>query len=334
VAESLDIAVVGPTQEDDFAWNIAAGLRALGHRPTLVGALVPSFGSGTLAKVVAGAQVSALRHPRTRGPVVRGLRSRLLDRRFDLALTVQSLPPDLVREVVAAGTPVTFWFPDCVANLGALWMFEAPYTALFFKDPLLVIRLRAVQGLPVHYLPEACNPDIHRVPNDPRNDPGIVVAGNYYSTRLRLLERLARDGVDLRLYGGRFPADSAESPIAAIHSHEYVTGTTKARVFAGARAVLNNLHPAEMDGMNCRLFEAAACGAVVVTEERGALRELFQVGDEVLAFSDYDGLLRILRGLDHDAYDTPAIRQSAATRAHLDHTYELRLGSLLGACGR
>ncbi len=54
-----------------------------------------------------------------------------------------------------------------------------------------------------------------------------------------------------------------------------VFGHDKARVFREAAAVLNNLHPAEMRGVNARLFEATASGAAVLCERRPVLDELF-----------------------------------------------------------
>ena len=43
--------------------------------------------------------------------------------------------------------------------------------------------------------------------------------------------------------------------------------------------------------MNGRLFQATGCGAAVLTEFRPAVPELFAVGDEVLAFRDFDELV-------------------------------------------
>jgi spore maturation protein CgeB len=94
-------------------------------------------------------------------------------------------------------------------------------------------------------------------------------------------------------------------------------------------AVLNNLHPAEDAGMNCRLFEAAASGAVVVTEERVGLRDLFAPGEEVLTFDTYDGLVTTLRGLLGDSAVGLPVADAAASRAHREHTYEHRLTSIL-----
>ena len=46
-----------------------------------------------------------------------------------------------------------------------------------------------------------------------------------------------------------------------------------------------------MNGVNVRLFEAAGCGAAVLTEFRSTVPKLFAVGKEVLAFHDFDDLV-------------------------------------------
>jgi spore maturation protein CgeB len=51
--------------------------------------------------------------------------------------------------------------------------------------------------------------------------------------------------------------------------------------------VLDNLHPAEMHGLNCRLFEATAAGRAVLCESRPARAELFDTDREVLAFASF-----------------------------------------------
>ena len=84
-----------------------------------------------------------------------------------------------------------------------------------------------------------------------------------------------------------------------------------------------------MRGVNARLFEAAGCGAAVLTEFRPTLPELFEVGKEVLAFHDFDDLLdQATRLLSEDGL-TARLGDAAALRAHRDHTYDLRLTTIL-----
>jgi spore maturation protein CgeB len=77
------------------------------------------------------------------------------------------------------------------------------------------------------------------------------------------------------------------------------------------------------------LFEAAGCGAAVLTEFRPTLPGLFDVGDEVLAFHDFDELVDQAARLLGEAGLTARLGDAAARRAHRDHTYDLRVAEIL-----
>lgn len=224
---------------------------------------------------------------------------------------------------------MVLWFPDAVSNMGNLTMFRAPYTAYFFKDPLLVERLINVYQLPAHYLPEACTPRWHRPVGVSGSDPHIAVVGNIYPTRVHLLEALLAADIPIRLHSGGRPKHmpgfrSTELPIG-----KFVAKEDKSRVFHQARAVLNNLHPAEMMSVNCRLFEATAAGGVVLCEDRPSLPESFEPGVEVATFSRFGELVELAKAAMEEPTQFDQLRVRATARAHTDHTYVHRLTELL-----
>jgi spore maturation protein CgeB len=110
-----------------------------------------------------------------------------------------------------------------------------------------------------------------------------------------------------------------------VHVGRLIVGEEKAQVFRSAAAVLNNLHPAEISGVNARLFEAAGCGAAVLTEYRPALPSLFAIGEEVLAFRDFAELVGHARRLLSEDGLSAKLGDAAAGRAHASHSYEKRL---------
>jgi spore maturation protein CgeB len=159
----------------------------------------------------------------------------------------------------------------------------------------------------------------------------VVVAGNLYPSRVVLLEKLYQRGIPLRIHTRTWPRWLGDRPLRQAVVAREVVRHEKARVFRSAAAVLNNLHPAEMDSVNCRLFEAAGCGALVLCEKRPVLGDLFALESEVLAFAGFDELLEQIRfALDHPS-DGERIGDAAAVRAHSDHTYDVRLAELLSA---
>lgn len=320
------VGVVGPASEDDFAANILDGLNDLGIRAVSLGhqAVAPSV-LGRRARSVAQ---SLIRDPRLGPQMERGIVRRAREEEVDLVITVISLTPDTVRALRADGVRVALWFPDHVANLGPLWMFNAPYDGLFFKEPALVRRLSSLLDLPLHYLPEACNPRIHRPVESNEATGKVAVVGNLHPIRARLLERLASDGIPLTIYGP--PAHAAlHQSLAPLHAGRYVRGIEKSAVFGSAAAVLNSLHPAEMEGMNCRLFEATAAGGTVVSEHRAELERFFDVEREIVAFRSYGELVDTLRAILEDKSLGRQLGEAASRRAHAEHAYTDRLKVLL-----
>jgi spore maturation protein CgeB len=322
----LRIGIVGPTWPDSMADNIIDALRDMGHQPVSVGSTY-SFGNPytSAAALMARNKLPRL-DERAQRPIVRAA----LDSGCEVVIvTEQRLMPNAVRQLQQNGVKVALWFPDSVANMGRQLMLLGPYDLICLKDPFVVRRLQALLDLPVLYLPEACNPHCHRPLCAAGTEPYLALAGNMYPSRIRLLERLASHGIPLRLYGAKFSRWTGETPLSAMHTGRVVIGEEKARVFRSAAGVLNNLHPSEIEGVNARLFEAAGCGAAVLTEYRPTLPHLFDIGEEVLAFRDFDELLAQARRLLDDAGLTAKLGDAAAARAHTEHSYARRIDVIL-----
>lgn len=327
----MRIGVVGPTWPDSFAYNIIDALRAMGHHPVSLGSSYSAGGPYLTSVIRTIRDMVTILDERAQRRIVRAAR----DNDCEVIINVeQRLMPSVVGQLRRDGASVALWFPDALQNMGRQLMLLAPYDAIFVKEPHLVARLRALLDLPLFYLPEACNSRLHQPLATPGTERCLVIAGNMYPSRIRLLERLMAEGIPLRLYGAGFPRWAGQTPLRAVHAGRSVFGAEKARILRSAAAVLNNLHPGEVSGVNARLFEAAGCGAAVLTESRPALEELFAVGEEVVAFRDFDELISEATRLLSDGGLSAKLGDAAARRAHECHTYEKRLEILLDKISR
>ncbi len=323
----MRIGVIGHLQPDSFADNVADSLMRMGHEVVRLGPGRARYSSTVLTRV---SDLARQASPRLDDRLQAGVATAALEAGCEAVLNTEiHLAPAAVSRLRAAGVRVAFWYPDHITNIGRQSMLLAPYDALFFKEPILVDRLRSMLGLPAHYLPEACNPTWHRPHGEAGVDPHLVVVGNMYPSRTLLLDRLTAKGIPLRLYGARPPRWLGDAPSLRAHTGRSVVRHEKARVFREAAGVLNNLHPGEVLGVNCRLFEATGCGGAVLTEFRPVLPELFDIGTEVLAFHDFDELvLQAERVLGEDGLSR-RLGDAAAKRAHAEHTYDHRLAAIL-----
>jgi spore maturation protein CgeB len=323
----MRVGVIGLTGPDTFADNIARCLPHLGVQAVPLGPSTPQPRNKFLRLAT---QLAARQTAETLEWFQRPLVSRVRDSDCDVIINVeQSLMPATVAKIKSGGPQIALWYPDHIANISRMAMIASDYDALFIKDPLFARRLTQVCGLPAVYMPEACNPTWHRPVGDSGQEPFIVVVGNLYPSRARLLHRLHEAGIPLKLYGANFPRWYDAGPLTGLFTHTFVTGEDKSRVFREARGVLNNLHPAEMNSVNCRLFEATAAGGAVLCEHRDVLQDLFRLNEEVLAFSTFDELVDQCQLLLNDANLTRTIGDAASARAHAEHTYEKRLATML-----
>jgi spore maturation protein CgeB len=321
------VGVVGPLGPDYFADNVGDALHRIGHVVTQLGPARARPGGRLTGRLTWLASQGLPRlDERAQRRIVKAAAAAGCEVVISLDADLMPGPVTLLRR---GGSRVAFWFPDAMSNLGRQLMLLAPYDALFFKEPHLVECLRANLDLPVYYLPEACNPRWHRPSGPAGTDPYLVIAGNMYPSRVRLLERLIARGIPLKLYGGGFPRWLGQTPVRQAHTGRCVYRGDKARVFRSAAGVLNTMHPAEITGVNARLFEAAGCGAAVLTEFRPAVPELFAIGQEVLAFHDFDDLVGQASRLLNETGLTTRLGDAASRRAHRDHTYDLRVAAIL-----
>jgi spore maturation protein CgeB len=324
----MRIGVVGRVEPDMFGANVIDAVRDAGHVAVPLG---PAQASHQRAITGRLAELSLQALPRLDQRAQRRIVRAAADAGCELVISVDArLMPDTVAALRRDGARVALWFPDAVANLGRALMLVAPYDALFFKEPHLVDRLRAMLDLPVYYLPEACNPRFHRPMVPAGTEPYLVIAGNMYPSRVRLLERLIAKGIPVRAYGSPMPRWITDSPVRGIHAGRSVWTQEKADVFRSAAGVLNNLHPAEVSGVNARLFEAAGSGGAVLAEFRPALPDLFTAGQEILTFRDFDELVEQASRLLNEPGLTASLGDAAARRAHRDHTLAQRITTILG----
>jgi spore maturation protein CgeB len=238
----------------------------------------------------------------------------------------------VIRQIrLGSNAKVALWHPDSLANLGRQYVLASDLDAWFFKDPYAVEIFRAKLGINAHYLPEACNAAWHRRVELSEADRGkyacdLCTAGNMYYYRSRMLE-IFKD-YDLKIWGKSYP-HWLDSPLRAHYPDVYVAELEKAKAFNAAKIVLNTMHYGEIAGVNCRLFEAAGCGAFQIADWKPALLELFEPEREIVTYSTREELKEKVDYYLAHPEERRQIADRAYVRAHREHTYEVRLRQLL-----
>lgn len=244
--------------------------------------------------------------------------------------------PEIIHELRrVTDARLAVWYPDYLGNLGRQYMLAADYDAWFFKDPYMVEVLRAKLGLNAHYLPEACHSHWHRRIEPSAKDRekygcDLTTAGNMYYYRAKSLEIFR--SYNLKIWGASYPRWLG-STLRAVYPEVFVAEEEKAKAFNAAKIVLNTMHYGEIEGVNCRLFEAAGCGAFQIADWKPALPDLFDPENEIVTFHTRKELKEKVDYYLVHPEERQEIADRAYTRAHRDHTYEIRLKKMLDVLG-
>jgi spore maturation protein CgeB len=109
-----------------------------------------------------------------------------------------------------------------------------------------------------------------------------------------------------------------------------VWGMEMYRSLARSRITMNrHINVAENYANNMRLYEATGVGAMLITEKKDNLNELFEIGREVVAYSSKEEAAELVQYyLQHPA-EAEQIAKAGQVRTLRDHTYEQRMKELV-----
>lgn len=335
----MKILVIGRQFPDSFARNISETFRDMGYdvftyqESQLFPRLRPvrSLGGDRVLREIESLLIRGF--PKMEERVHRPLLRLVTKIKPDFVLnTYNSIPPwviDAIKDI--SGAKVALWFPDHLANFGRQYILTSSYDALFFKEPYIVRILKDKLELPAYYLPECCNPKWHhRIELSPQEQRrygcDLAIAGNMYPWRDKILSQFVE--YDLRIWGDNFP-HWLNSPLRGKFQNHFVAELEKAKAFNAAKIVINTIHYAEIEGVNCRLFEAAGCGAFQITDWKECLPELFCPGEEIITYRTRRELKELVDYYLAHPEEREKIAIASYERAHRDHTYRNRLNKML-----
>jgi hypothetical protein len=221
-------------------------------------------------------------------------------RGFDLYLNIDDglryrLPPDL--------RPVAWWAIDTHLNFD--WCLERAheFDFVFAAQRDGAARLRD-EGIATTWLPLACDPDIHRKHDLAKTFDVCFVGHVFPGPRAELLD-LIRQQFRNSFIGERYFDEMAQT-------------------YSAARIVFNR---SILNDVNMRVFEALACGSLLVTNDLrdNGQAELFQDGVHLATYREPEELLDKLRFYLRHGAVRERIAAAGRREALARHTYRLRM---------
>jgi len=203
------------------------------------------------------------------------------------------------------------------------------YDLMVSSMPHIVQQFRDM-GLPAELNKLAFDPIVlDRMAVTERLDP-VVFVGNFsahHASRNALLEFLCRH-TEVDVWGLGLDSLAANSAIRSRFKGP-AWGRDMYRLLGQARIALNgHIDMAGDHANNCRLFEATGSGAMLLTDWKSDLHEMFEPGTEVAAYHDKEECLELIEHhLSHDDA-RQAIAREGQRRTLADHTYGARMQEL------
>lgn len=203
------------------------------------------------------------------------------------------------------------------------------YDVIFSSFPHYVSKFRPA-GLTSYYQPLAFDPRVLEritVPDYRERSIGCSFVGGISALHVesyRLLEMLAeKTPIEFWGYGAEtLPADSR---VHARH-HGEAWGKEMFQVIGQSRITINRHgEVAENYANNMRLFEATGCGALLITDYKDNLNDLFQIGTEIVAFRSPEECAALVNYYLAHPDEAEVIAKAGQARTLRDHTYAKRM---------
>lgn len=169
----------------------------------------------------------------------------------------------------------------------------------------------------------------HLAAADPVHDIAFVgsMFGGVHDARTAFLERLCDRFEGMRVW----TASVEELPASSAIRRRFVGpawGLDMFHALSNSRIAFNHHGDVTRYANNSRLYEATGSGALLVTDAKENLSELFEPDAEVLAYEDLDQCVELIERLLADDVKRNAIAQAGHRRTLREHTYERRMEEL------
>ncbi|WP_135553108.1 CgeB family protein [Paenibacillus cymbidii] len=265
----------------------------------------------------------------------------------DLLLVMEGmrLPAEQAIAVREKGVRTAVWFTDdpyYTDHTAGI----APYYEFVFTLEINCVPFYSSLGCKkVFYLPLGANPNVfqpYRVDNGYRRDVSFI--GSAYWNRVAFFDSIAPALIDKQAFISGLWWDRLKSYrqlMDKIGLNHWMTPEETAKYYFGSSVVIN-LHRAHDDesynhnsrklpamSVNPRTFEIAASGAFQLTDERQDLRNMYEIGKEIVTYDSPEDLLAKMNYYMEHEEERREIAVRGLARTLRDHTYRKRLDTML-----
>lgn len=264
-----------------------------------------------------------------------------IEKKVDILICMAQAPITgrVLNELRARGVVTVLWFMEDYLRF-TYWKEMAKFYDFVFtiQNGECLNLIKSAGAGEVHYIPAGCDPIIHTplslTPEDKQEwGSPISFVGAGYHNRQQVFASFAE--MPFKLWGTEWPGCKPFDRMLQ-KGGKRLTPEEYIKIFNGTDININLHSSTERDGVdpygdfvNPRTFELAAAGAFQLVDERSLLPELFEVGKEIITFSDPKDLKSKIAYYLERPEERKAIAARARERALREHTYGHRIKEML-----
>jgi len=238
----------------------------------------------------------------------------------------------------AVGSKLAFWTfddPQLIdRHLKVAHIFDACFT-----NSIITLQTYKDAGVKAYYLPWGCDPDIHtRLPYnklEPKYVSEVCLYAAFHPKRYIYLHYLRTliPSVRLGIWGIGWNQLSQKDPLRKSWRGSITRLLELVKMYSGTKIALNiQRTETTLTTTTSRIWEATACGAMLLTERVAGIDLAFKLGQEVVCYEDKKDLVeKVTFYLNNDD-----IRRKIALRGQnrckKDHTVPNRLKRIIEVC--
>jgi len=182
-------------------------------------------------------------------------------------------------------------------------------------------------GITAYYQPLAFDPRVLNIIGSQEKKYLVTFIGSVssmHSNATNLLETLSQS-VSIDIWGYGADSLNRNSPILKRH-HGEAYGLKMFTLMAQSLITINrHIDAAENYANNMRLFEATGCGAMVITDYKDNLNDLFEIGKEIIAYRSPQECVEMVKYYCNNQNEALEIAKAGQARTINEHNYDLRM---------
>lgn len=211
---------------------------------------------------------------------------------------------------------VASWYDHCFTNS---------------LDAVQVYKESGVQS--VSYLPWGCDPSIHRriVLDDVRDakyKTDVCLYGGFQAKRAAFLHKIS--DAQLGIWGRSWDRLNQGDPLRKFWKGSIVRLNELVKMYSGTKIALNIQRPeTTLATTTTRIWEATACGALLLTEKISGIDLAFNVGKEVICYENSEDLREKVMFYLNNEEVREKVASDGQTRCTRDHKVSDRLRKIV-----